>query len=179
MSSYSVVILICSMGLSHSDCQPKTALDVVRGPDVTNVIMRSMSAQTMMARTDLVQGDQYMKVVCTPSENAEQWMAEVQARKLALNPSLRSSSIERRTHFTYFAGTERIPESSSPNIQNKSHIITAYVDQPGDGVLVAAGGAVGGYSLFVKDGMPTYEYNWFGQNRYRVTSSEPLPPAKA
>ena len=23
--------------------------------------------------------------------------------------------------------------------------------------------------------MPTYEYNWFGQNRYRATSSEPLP----
>jgi hypothetical protein len=22
--------------------------------------------------------------------------------------------------------------------------------------------------------MPTYEYNWFGQNRYRATSSEPL-----
>jgi arylsulfatase A-like enzyme len=95
------------------------------------------------------------------------------------DPSLRPSLIEGRTHFTYFSGAERIPESSSPNIKNKSDIITAYVDQPGDGVLVAAGGTVGGYTLFVKDGKPTYEYNWFGQQRYRVTSSEPLPAGKS
>ena len=38
---------------------------------------------------------------------------------------------------------------------------------------------VGGYTLFVKDGKPTYEYNWFGQDRYRVTSAEPLPPGKS
>lgn len=53
------------------------------------------------------------------------------------------------------------------------------MDQPGDGVLVAAGGTVGGYSLFVKDGRPTYEYNWFGQERYRIASSEPLPAGKS
>jgi arylsulfatase len=84
-----------------------------------------------------------------------------------------------QTHFTYFKGAERIPESSSPNIKNKSHVITAYVDRPGDGVLVAAGGTVGGYALFVKDGKLTYEYNWFGQARYRVTSPEPLPSGKS
>ena len=27
--------------------------------------------------------------------------------------------------------------------------------------------------------MPTYEYNWFGQNRYRATRSEPLPLGKS
>jgi len=54
--------------------------------------------------------------------------------------------IEGRTHFTYFAEAERIPKSSSPNIRNKSHVITAYVDKPGDGVLVAAGGTVRGYT---------------------------------
>ncbi len=95
------------------------------------------------------------------------------------DPSLRPSLIEGRTHFTYFSGAERIPESSSPNIKNKSHIITATIDHPGDGVLVAAGGTVGGYALFVKDGKPVYEYNWFGQQRYRVTSSEPLPTGKS
>jgi arylsulfatase A-like enzyme len=91
------------------------------------------------------------------------------------DPSLRPSLIEGKTHFTYFSGAERIPESSSPNIKNRSHIITAIIDQAGDGVLVAAGGTVGGYTLFVKDGKPTYEYNWFGQQRYRIVSTEPLP----
>jgi hypothetical protein len=40
----------------------------------------------MIARTDLVQGDgsQYMKVVCTPSRKADEWVAEVEARKAAL-----------------------------------------------------------------------------------------------
>jgi hypothetical protein len=35
---------------------------------------------------DLVQasGAQYMKVVCGPSKSADQWVAEIQARKAAL-----------------------------------------------------------------------------------------------
>ena len=83
---YSILILICSTALSHADCQAKTALDVVRGPTVDNPMMCALNAQTMIARTDLVQGDgaQYMKVVCTPSKNADQWMAEVEARKGAV-----------------------------------------------------------------------------------------------
>ena len=48
--------------------------------------MCALNAQTMIASTDLVQADgtQYMKVVCTPSKNADQWMAEVEARKAGL-----------------------------------------------------------------------------------------------
>jgi hypothetical protein len=83
---YSILILICSTALSHADCQAKSALDVVRGPTVDNPMMCALNAQTMIARTDLVQGDgaQYMKVVCTRSKNADQWMAEVESRKAAL-----------------------------------------------------------------------------------------------
>ena len=83
---YSILILICSTALSHSDCQSKTALDVVRGPKVDNELMCIMNAQTMIARTDLVQGGgaQYMKVVCTPTKNADEWMAELEARKAAV-----------------------------------------------------------------------------------------------
>ena len=180
MPSYSIVILICSTALSPSDCQPDTALDVVRGPEVDNSVMCALNAQTMMARTDLVRGGaQYLKVVCARSKSADQWKAEIDARKAAANPNPRPSSTGEGTRFTYFGGTEPIAESSSPNIKNRSHTITAFLDQPGDGVLVAAGGVMGGYALFVKDRMPTYEYNWFGQNRYRVTSSEPLPPGKS
>ena len=31
----------------------------------------------------------------------------------------------------------------------------------------------------MKDRKPTYEYNWFGQQRYRITSSDPLPAGKS
>jgi len=51
--------------------------------------------------------------------------------------------------------------------------------QGGDGVLVAAGGLVGGYALYVKGRRPVYEYNWFSQARYKVTSSQPLPEGSA
>ena len=85
MSGYSIIILICSTTLSHTDCQPNTANDVVRGPQVDNPIMCSLNAQMMMARTDLVQGDNlYMKVLCGPTKNAEQWKAELDERKAAL-----------------------------------------------------------------------------------------------
>jgi hypothetical protein len=86
MSGYSILILICSSTLSHSDCQAKTAVDVIRGPTVDNAVVCSFNSQSLIARTDLVQGGghQYMKVVCTPSKNADEWVAEVEARKAAL-----------------------------------------------------------------------------------------------
>jgi hypothetical protein len=83
---YSIIVLICSTALSHADCQAKTAVDVVRGPTVDNPMMCALNAQTMIARTNLVQtdGTEYVKVVCTRTKNAEQWMAEISARKAAI-----------------------------------------------------------------------------------------------
>ncbi len=83
---YSILVLVCSTALSHAECQAKTAVDVVRGPTVDNPTMCGFNAQTMIARTDLVQknGTEYLKVVCTRSKNAEEWLAEIEARKAAI-----------------------------------------------------------------------------------------------
>jgi hypothetical protein len=83
---YSILVLICSTALSHADCQAKTAVDVVRGPTVDNPMMCAFNAQTMIARTDFVQGDgaEYVKVVCTRAKNADQWVAELKAREAAV-----------------------------------------------------------------------------------------------
>jgi arylsulfatase len=142
----------------------------VRGPPVDNPVMCALNAQTMIARTDLVQGAQYMKVVCAPSKTVDQWKAEIEARRAAESPNLEPSLIKDHIHFTYFAGAKQAHQSPSHNISS----ITAYVVEKGEGVLVAAGGVAGGYALFVKEGKPTYEYNWFGRNRYRIVSSAPL-----
>jgi hypothetical protein len=181
MSSYSIIILICSASLSPADCKLNTALDVVRGPGVDNPVMCALNAQTMIARTDLVQGNgsQYVKVLCSPTKRPEDWAAEIKARKAAESPSARPVLVDGEIHFAYFPGADPIPDSSWPNIKDKSHTITAYVDQPGEGVLVAAGGNEGGYSLFIKDGKPTYEYNWSGQSRYRLTSSDAVPSQRS
>jgi arylsulfatase len=97
------------------------------------------------------------------------------------DPAMRPSLIEGRTKFTYFPGLRRVPESSSPNVKNKSHVITVFVDIPkggADGVLVAAGGNVGGYTLFVKDGKPCYEYNYFTVERFKIVSKDSLTPGQ-
>jgi arylsulfatase len=97
------------------------------------------------------------------------------------DPSMRPSLIEGRTKFTYFPGVRRVPESSSPNVKNKSHTITAEVEIPRegtDGVLVAAGGNVAGYALFVKDGKPTYEYNYFTVERFQIAGKDELTPGR-
>ena len=83
---YSILVLICSTALSHVDCQAKTAVDVVRGPTVDNPMMCGFNAQAMIASTDLVpaDGSEYIKVVCTRAKNAEEWVAEIEARKAAI-----------------------------------------------------------------------------------------------
>jgi arylsulfatase len=94
------------------------------------------------------------------------------------DPAMRPSLIAGRTDFTYYAGTFRVAESCAPNTKNRSHTITAYVDMPadgGDGVIVAEGGIVGGFTLYVKDRKPVYEYNCFTADRYRVVGTAPLP----
>jgi arylsulfatase A-like enzyme len=98
------------------------------------------------------------------------------------DPSLRPSLIAGRTDFTYYPGAVFIPESSAANTKNASHTITATIDVPAggaDGVLVAEGGAAGGYTLYVKDGTPVYEYNYFAHARHIVTGSEKIPPGPA
>jgi hypothetical protein len=83
---FKILVLICSTTVSHADCQAKTAIDVVRGPTVDNELMCGLNAQTMIARTDLVQNDdsEYVKVVCTRAKNADEWVAEIEARKAAI-----------------------------------------------------------------------------------------------
>ncbi len=98
------------------------------------------------------------------------------------DPRLRPSLIAGRTAFTYYPGATRIPEPSAADTKNASHTITATIEVPeggADGVLVAEGGAAGGYTLYIKDGKPVYEYNYFAHERYKVASSESLSPGPA
>jgi arylsulfatase A-like enzyme len=98
------------------------------------------------------------------------------------DPRLRPSLIEGRTHFVYYSGAAHIPESSVADTSNKSFTITATIDVPktggSDGVIVAKGGVAGGYTLFIKQGKPRFEYNWYTQQRYKIISSTSVAPGK-
>jgi arylsulfatase len=87
-----------------------------------------------------------------------------------------------RKSLTVYEGMFAIPENAFINVKNTSFSITADVvvgDQPANGVLIAQGGRFGGWSLYVKDGRPTYHYNFLGKNRFTVAAAKPLAPGKA
>src|SRR5947199_8054002 len=67
------------------------------------------------------------------------------------------------------------------NMKNKSHTITAEVDVPNkaNGVILAQAGRFGGWSFYLKDGEPTYTYNWLGLQRYTVAATQAVPAGKA
>src|SRR5262249_2912538 len=61
-----------------------------------------------------------------------------------------------------FGGMGRLTEASVVQYKNKSHAVTAEIVVPekdAEGVIVATGGIVGGWSLYAKDGKPKYCYN--------------------
>jgi arylsulfatase len=73
-------------------------------------------------------------------------------------------------------------EGVFPNVKNRSKTITAEIDVPadgGNGTVIAQGGRFGGWSLYVKDGVPGYDYNFLGMQRTAITSSKKLPAGKA
>jgi arylsulfatase len=89
-------------------------------------------------------------------------------------------SLIKGTRQILFGGMGRLSENSVLNIKNKSHAITAELDLPedgpGHGVVVAQGGAFGGWAVYLlQDGRPAYCYNLFGLQRFKVTGSEPVP----
>jgi hypothetical protein len=45
-------------------------------------------------------------------------------------------------------------------------------------VLVAQGGAMGGFSVYLKDGVPVYCYNWFGAEHTYVRGPQALGPGR-
>jgi arylsulfatase len=87
-----------------------------------------------------------------------------------------------RTSLTLYPGMIGMMENAFLNAKNRSMTISADVEIPqggASGVLLAQGGRFGGWSLYLKDGKPTYTYNWIGLERYTVAGSEPLAAGKA
>jgi arylsulfatase len=86
-----------------------------------------------------------------------------------------------RTSLTLAEGMTGMTENVFLNIKNKSKTITAEVEVPegrANGTIIAQGGRFGGWSLYVKDGIPAYDYNFLGLERTTVAGSVPLKPGK-
>lgn len=86
-----------------------------------------------------------------------------------------------RTSLTVYEGMIGMSENVFINVKNRSHTITAEVEIPkkgANGVILAQAGRFGGWSLYVKDGKPTYTYNWLGLQQYTVAARQAVPAGK-
>lgn len=83
---------------------------------------------------------------------------------------------------TFYPGQIGMPPDASPRMLNKSWSITADVEIPAkgaEGMIVTQGGLEGGYALYVREGKPTFVYNYLSVERTTVTGRAPLPTGKA
>jgi arylsulfatase len=73
-------------------------------------------------------------------------------------------------------------ENTFMNVKNRSSKITAELEIPAggaNGAILAQGGRFGGWSLYMKDGKPTYTYNFLGLARYTVAAPQALSTGPA
>jgi arylsulfatase len=76
-----------------------------------------------------------------------------------------------------FGGMGRLSENCVVNIKNKTHAVTAELEVPAsgaEGVIIAQGANIGGWSLYAKNGNLKYCYNVAGVNHYYVEAVRAL-----
>jgi arylsulfatase len=91
------------------------------------------------------------------------------------------SPADGRKTFVYREGASRIPLMAAPRLTGASHAITADLVLPesgAEGVILAEGGFLGGFSLYVKDGRVVYEQNANRVSHQKLVASERLPSGK-
>jgi len=83
---------------------------------------------------------------------------------------------------TFWPGTSPVPEPVAPRIVQRGHTITAELTVPEgpapEGVLLAQGSVLGGFSLHLLEGRPRYVHNLYGRSRTTLWAPEPLAPGE-
>ncbi|HVA08209.1 MAG TPA: sulfatase-like hydrolase/transferase [Acidimicrobiales bacterium] len=77
-----------------------------------------------------------------------------------------------------FPGMKRLSENSVISIKNKSFSVTVQLDvteTPVQGVMIAQGGAFGGWALYAKDGTAKFVYNVLGMQLFTTEATEAIP----
>jgi hypothetical protein len=72
-----------------------------------------------------------------------------------------------------------LSENAVLNIKNKSHSVTAEIEVPpsgAEGVIIAQGANIGGWSLYCKAGRLKYCYNFLGLRCFYAESANAVPP---
>jgi arylsulfatase len=86
-----------------------------------------------------------------------------------------------RTSLTVYEGMTGMSENVFINTKNRSHSIVAEIRIPkggANGVVLSQAGRFGGWSLYLRQGVPVYTYNFLGLESYSVVAKSPLPVGK-
>ncbi|MBL8224200.1 MAG: arylsulfatase [Chromatiales bacterium] len=86
-----------------------------------------------------------------------------------------------RNSLTLAEGMTGMLEGVFINVKNRSKVITAELEVPAtgaNGTILAQGGRFGGWSLYVQDGVPAYDYNFLGLERTTLRADRPLPAGR-
>jgi arylsulfatase len=103
------------------------------------------------------------------------------AARLAIPKPLVPGADPETKRFTYFTGATRIAEPAAPPMKNRSWRLTAKLKTDGaatEGVIMAFGGVAAGMSLYLRDGVPVFDYNYFEKHTV-VKGNEPLPTGES
>lgn len=93
----------------------------------------------------------------------------------------RPSLVGKRTQATYHEGMLALPDAACLPMLNKSWKITADIEVPdkGEGMVITQGGSEGGYGLYLREGKPTFVYNFLGVERPTFTADAAIPRGRA
>jgi len=85
-----------------------------------------------------------------------------------------------RTSVTYGEGMKGMGVDIFISTKNTSYTITSEVEVAANasGVMVCQGGRFGGFSFYLRNGRPTFTYNYLGLVIYNIVSVKPLTPGK-
>jgi arylsulfatase len=104
-------------------------------------------------------------------------------RSERFNPAIagRPDLMGGRKSLTVYPGMTGMMENVFINTKGVRHTVTAEVElkeNGAQGVIIAQAGYFGGWTLYLKDGKPHHEYNWFALERTNVASDAALSPGK-
>jgi arylsulfatase A-like enzyme len=104
-------------------------------------------------------------------------------RSERFNPAIagRPDLLGGRKTMTVFPGMIGMMENAFINVKGVHHTIEAEVELPeeqANGVIIAQAGYFGGWTLYMKEGKPHHEYNWFAIERTNIAGDTALTPGK-
>jgi arylsulfatase len=94
----------------------------------------------------------------------------------------RHPSLPERRRYVYRPHRPPVPEAVAANVRNRDHVVQVDIEVPDEGpvegVLVAQGSGLGGWSLYVLQGRLHYVHNWSSFEEHHISAADELPPGR-